>query len=432
MHGWQTCCHEFRRGFRIGPRCFSSLPLQNPSNGWQVSSYGRCCSSHGIISAGYLHPNGYRRVKIWGTNWPVHRVVMLAFNGPPQNAQAWQVHHKDGDKANNQLDNLEYVTPSQNALHSHACSTRRGHGPAQSRPVMWRRLGTENWTLSPSGGQAAEQLGLSRSMVSAVCTGRASSREFEIRFQDASPKTLTGEEWRPMLDPASGDQVYHRMVSSLGRVTSKTGLISKGSLSGEGYYYTSMTCRSFRSYKIAVHRLVAFAFLGPPPRVRLTHVNHKDLDKGNNSADNLEWASPAENASHFHENRSVIRRNGQKPVLSRAHGSTDEWNLHCSTGSAARATSVHKFTVWKCCTGRLLQTRGHEFKYADIDEAKSLPGEEWREVDIKMLQEDRIARVRGDCPVKQSGPQTDAEKGAGEKKKNVFDFLIFPPVRTTT
>ncbi len=359
-----------------------------------MSSYGRCCSSRGIISSGFLHPTGYRRVKICGTNWPVHRVVMLAFKGPPQNAQAWQVHHKDGDKANNRLDNLEYVTRSQNMIHYFAQPTRRSNGSAQSKPVMWRRRGTETWTLSPSCRQAAGQLGLTHPTVSNICNGKASSREFEIQFQDAGPTTLTGEEWRPMLDPASGDQVSNRMVSSFGRVMSKAGLISKGTLTKEGYYCTSMTCNPVprRMVKVRVHRLVAFAFLGPPPCVRLTQVNHKDLDKGNNSADNLEWVSPAGNMSHFYANCSSTRKAGMKPVLSRAHGSTDEWTFHCSAVSAARAIGTDRWNIWQCCNGRLPQTRGHEFKYADIDEATSLPAEEWREVDVKLLRDDRIAK----------------------------------------
>ena len=391
MHGWQTCYREFCRGVRLGLRCFSSSPLQNPSKGWQVSSYGRCCNSHGIISGGNLHPNGYRYVTICGQSWAVHRVVMLAFNGPPHNEQAWQVHHEDGDRANNRLDNLDYVTPSQNVLHSYARSSRRSNGPAISKPVMWRRRGTEKWTLSPSGRQAAEQLGLTRATVSAVCRGKASNREFEIQFQEASPSILNGEEWRPMLDPASGDQLCKRMVSSFGRVTSKTGLIGKGSLGRSGYYFTSVTCTPVPTRVVAVHRLVAFAFLGPPPCVHLTQVNHKDLDKGNNSADNLEWVSPAENLSHFHANNMFKRRNG-KTVLTRVHGSTGVWKWHCSIQSAARATGTNRWNIWKCCNGRSLQTRGHEFKHADIDEAKSLPGEEWREVDIKVLRDDRIAR----------------------------------------
>ena len=390
MHGWQACCREFCRGFRLGLRSFSSLPLQNPSKGWQVSSYGRCCNSHGIISAGYLHPTGYRQVKICGQNWNVHRVVMLTFNGPPPSEQAWQVHHKDGDRKNNRLDNLEYVTPSQNLLHAWAQRTRRTGGPAI--PVMWRQLGTENWTFCTSCSQAAQQLGMTRHMVSKACREKVSMKGFEMQFQEANLLSMSGEEWRPMLDPSSGDHVNKRMVSCFGRVRSQTAVISKGWLSRDGYYLTGITTSAYQRRHVFVHRLVALAFLGPPPCVRLTQVNHKDLDKSNNSADNLEWTSPSGNMSHFHQNSFFERRNGKKSVLSRAHGSTDEWNWHCSAYSAARATGTDRRSIQKCCLGRRLQIKGHEFKYADIDEAKSLPGEEWREVDIKVLRDDRIAK----------------------------------------
>lgn len=47
-------------------------------------------------------------------NLLIHRLIMMAFYG----SQQYQVNHKDGNKKNNRLDNLEYVTASQNQRHS--------------------------------------------------------------------------------------------------------------------------------------------------------------------------------------------------------------------------------------------------------------------------------------------------------------------------
>lgn len=62
--------------------------------------------------------NGYLKVELWGSgkrkNIFVHRLVLLAFVGP----SSLQVNHKDGNKTNNRLSNLEYCTRRQNIKHA--------------------------------------------------------------------------------------------------------------------------------------------------------------------------------------------------------------------------------------------------------------------------------------------------------------------------
>lgn len=53
-----------------------------------------------------------------------------------------------------------------------------------------------------------------------------------------------------------------------------------------------------RQYHPYVHRLVALAFIGPPPDDTRRFVNHIDGNRFNNRADNLEWVSSRENSQH--------------------------------------------------------------------------------------------------------------------------------------
>lgn len=48
----------------------------------------------------------------------VHRAVAAAFIGPAP-SERHEINHKDGNPVNNMVENLEWVTPSENARHSH-------------------------------------------------------------------------------------------------------------------------------------------------------------------------------------------------------------------------------------------------------------------------------------------------------------------------
>ena len=363
-----------------------------------MSSHGRLSNPFGVISLGSAESSGYFKATIHGERLYVHRVVALAFLGPPPSEDAWQVHHKDGNPGNNGSTNLEYVTRSQNVSHSFASGTRRCSGPTRSRPVMYRALGAKEWLRCPSVAAAALELGISQSAVSQACRRKAPLKGYEVCFAELPQPELPGEEWKPMLCPLCGEEVPRRFVSSLGRLRTRFGAISSGYLRRDGYLRSGYSFGSGSRYGY-VHRLVACAFLGPPPSSQQSVVNHKDGDKGNNAAFNLEYVTPAENMAHYLENRTARpdgqSRSNSKPVWSRAYDSNEEWTLHPSITGAAQVLGLRGGSVSHCIHGRLRKTGGFEFRAADV--FQSLQGEEWREVDVAGLAEEKRKRTLAHC-----------------------------------
>ena len=315
---------------------------------------------------------------------------MITFNGLPKSAEAWQVHHMDGDPGNNCLANLEYVTPSQNAQYSHASLSRTSSGP--SKPVMFRLVGSTEWETCPSISAAARQLGLSSAAVSGGCKTQSPTDGYMFSFPDANEASQVGEEWRPMLDPVSGACDKRRLVSSLGRITSQYGVTGRGHLSRIGYHTTTITVNGF-SRSVLVHQLVAAAFFGLPRSRQHIHINHKDHNKSNNAACNLEYVTPAENRAQAFTCSPYTRKIGLKPVWSRVLGSDESWKWHASTSSAAKELGLNQGGISLCANGKTRRAGNYEFQFADMPESHPLPGEEWRDVDIDALKRDRWSRL---------------------------------------
>lgn len=96
-----------------------------------------------------------------------------------------------------------------------------------------------------------------------------------------------------------------RIIQTVNGVRKLRGkLLQTNTLAGRGYIYVSLS----RTTKEYLHRLVAKTFVDNPENK--PEVNHKDSNKLNNNASNLEWVTPSEHALYgYHiEGKSTPRK----------------------------------------------------------------------------------------------------------------------------
>ncbi|HRE44059.1 MAG TPA: NUMOD4 motif-containing HNH endonuclease [Terricaulis sp.] len=85
-----------------------------PGEPYFVSTLGRVRRLGGSIRKLHTKANGYQRVSIGHDREAyVHRLVCLAFYGPPPTPTA-HADHINGDRADNRLENLRWLSPEEN------------------------------------------------------------------------------------------------------------------------------------------------------------------------------------------------------------------------------------------------------------------------------------------------------------------------------
>ena len=142
-------------------------------------------------------------------------------------------------------------------------------------------------------------------------------------------------------------------MSDLGRVKNKHGRILKPEIR-RGYYSVDLM-KNGKRYKFRVHRLVAEAFVPNPDN--LPQVNHKDEDRLNNIASNLEWCDNTYN-SQYPNDLSVYCFDLDKYFK--------------SASEAAVHTGVCRTSIVKCCNHKLQRAGGMLWCYSK-DKDKKFP-----------------------------------------------------------
>lgn len=121
----------------------------------------------------YITRKGYLRTKVWiegrQLHLYIHRLIATAFLPKPEGwTEDWDVNHINGNKQNNDVSNLEWVTHSENIRHA----DRTGLRNLQKSVQMLNKKTGEVLITFCSVSEAERQMGVNKGNISACCLGR--------------------------------------------------------------------------------------------------------------------------------------------------------------------------------------------------------------------------------------------------------------------
>lgn len=163
------------------------------------------------------------------------------------------------------------------------------------------------------------------------------------------------------------------------RGTCVKGKILKVKVNRFGYSEVTLS-KQGTTKTLKVHRIVAFAFVKNPNEIKMTQVNHKDENKLNNTAENLEWCDAKYNVNYgtghargiaqidqckksAHTDWKKIIENRYKAVIQKTKDGI-EINRFKSAGHASEQLNINQWNIGSCCRGKQKTAGGYAWEYA--------------------------------------------------------------------
>ncbi len=315
-------------------------------NNYEVSSEGELRNvKRNKVLKGKITLDGYRMftIRINRKSYHVqgHRAVAETLLENPDNLPV--VNHKDRNRRNNSVENLEWVTISGNVLHSYTSGNRKSNSRAVNQ--IDKTSGKVLRSFE-SVTKASKEVGGDGASISKCAKGKR--------------KTSAGFVWRFVVEKENPpEDVPFRIFN--GYNVYANGKISKNTIMKttiiSGYESVNLSMNGKVKHYF-VHRLVAECFI-PQIDPKKDKVNHKDGNKFNNDVSNLEWVTHQENMRHAVDilgmNKKAISQYDLNGTFIRTYESMKE------AGKAVG--SKNNTNISPACSGKQKTAYGFRWKF---------------------------------------------------------------------
>jgi hypothetical protein len=220
-----------------------------------------------------------------------HRLVADLFIPNPDNKP--QVNHIDSNKKNNHVDNLEWMTASENV--KHAIKNGRKKGNTINKKV--KIIDEDNITFFDSITDAANHYEVPKECLSLAMKKDNNvyksnlQKGLTFKIKHVPDKYDENEIWEKI----NIDGYKHLEITKSGLIRNRK---TKKTVIGQddGRYIRIKGSVKIQQKSCALHRLIAQTFIENPENK--PYINHKDGNTKNNCVDNLEWCTQSENVIH--------------------------------------------------------------------------------------------------------------------------------------
>ena len=280
---------------------YKPIPIEGLEN-YKVSNLGNVMNTKNKLSKKQLK-NGYYYV--WckptidnvSSNHRIHRLVALAFI-PNDNIEKIFVNHINGNKIDNNVTNLEWVTPTENVVH--AVDTKL-ITPFARKMCQYDLNGNLLRTFD-SLKEAKSITKVDDGSIIRVCNGsRKTAGGFIWRYQEKLEREVDDISKYEMHDIENFPDYKLTPDGKVYTITFKKFL--KTRIRADGYEDLQLVYNKQKA-TFLMHRLVAMTLIPKTDEdieKNRNYVNHKNGIKTDNRKENLEWATNGENINHYHK-----------------------------------------------------------------------------------------------------------------------------------